>query len=95
MARVLQLPDGTTVLSNQFGSGPFEDFERFVRVVVPQGVELEGVYTALKGAQPERYWLHCFALWRGQRSHTIGVRWAPTEKGAAAMIASLARTIAP
>ena len=93
MPKVLQLPEGTTVLSNRFGSGPFENYERFVRVLLPQGVEIEGVYTAAKAVLPERYWLYCFALWRGQRSHTIVVRWAPTEKGAAAMIASLARTM--
>jgi hypothetical protein len=90
---VLQLSDGTTVRSNRFGSGPFEDFEQFVRVLLPQGVEIEGVYAAPRGLQPGRYWFYCFALWRGQRSHTIGVQWVPMEKGAAAMIASLARTM--
>jgi hypothetical protein len=89
----LQLPDETVVLSNRFGCGPFDDCQPFVRVQLPQGVEIEGVYNAARGARPQRYWLYAFALWRGQRSHTIGVRWAPTEKGAAAMIASLSRTI--
>jgi hypothetical protein len=92
MPEPLQLPDGTVVLSNRFGHGPFKDFQRFVRVVLPQGVEIEGVYEAAHGITPPRYWLYAFALWQGQRSHTIGVRWAPTES-AAAMIASLARTI--
>lgn len=89
----LQLPDGTVVLSNRLGPGPFDDCQPFVRVQFPQGAEIEDVYNAARGATPQRYWLYAFALWRGQRSHTIGVRWAPTEKGAAAMIASVARTI--
>jgi hypothetical protein len=89
----LQLPDGTVVLSNRFGHGPFADCQPFVRVQLPQGVEIEGVFRADYGIQPPQYWLHVFALSDGQRSHTIGVRWAPTEKGAKAMIASLARTI--
>ena len=93
MARPLQLPDGTVVLSNRFGCGPFKDFQPFVRVVLPQGVEIEGVYEAAHGRQPPRVWLHAFALYDGQRSHTVGMRWAPTEQGAKALIASLARTI--
>jgi hypothetical protein len=67
----------------------------FVRVILPQGVEIEGVYEAACGIHPPRYWLYAFALWEGQRSHTIGMRWAPTEQGAKAMIASLARRIRP
>jgi hypothetical protein len=51
------------------------------------------VYNAAYGVQPERFRLYAFSLVDGQRSHTIGVRWAPTEKGAKAMLASLARTI--
>jgi hypothetical protein len=47
MPQPLQLPDGTVLLSNRFGHGPFEDFQRFVRVVVPQGIEIEGVYERL------------------------------------------------
>jgi hypothetical protein len=39
----LQLPPGSIVLRNRFGDGPFEDCERFVRVVLPQGIEI-GVY---------------------------------------------------
>src|SRR5688572_18619115 len=93
MADVLQLPDGTVVLSNRFGHGPFKDFQPFVRVILPQGVEIEGVYEAASGIHPPRYWLHAFALLHGQRAYTVGMRWAPTEKGAKAMIASLARTI--
>ena len=89
----LQLPDGTVVLSNRFGHGLFDDCQSFVCVQLPQGVEIEGVYNAARRATPQRYWLYAFALWRGQRTHTIGVRCAPTEKGAAAMIASLARTL--
>jgi hypothetical protein len=81
------------VLSNRFGHGPFKDFQRFVRVLLPQGVEIEGIYEAAHGIHPPWYWLHASALHNGQRSHTIGMRWAPTEKGARAMIASLARTI--
>jgi hypothetical protein len=88
-----QLPDGTVALSNRFGCGPFDDCQPYVRVQLPQAVEIEGVYNAARGAAPQRYWVHAFALCRGQRSHTIGVRWAPTERGAAAMIPSLARTI--
>jgi hypothetical protein len=89
----LQLPSGSVVLSNRFGEGPFADCECFVRVLLPQGVEVEGVYNAPRGVQPERYWLYCFALRRGEPSHTVGQRWAPSEKGAAAMLASVARTI--
>lgn len=93
MPQPLQLPGGSIVLSNRFGDGPFEHGQQFVRVILPQAVELEGVYNAARGVQPERYQLYAFALHHGQRSHTIGVRWAPTEKGAKAMLASLARTI--
>ena len=93
MPEPLQLPDGTAVLSNRFGHGPFKDFQPFVRVVLPQGVEFEGIYEAAHGIHPPRYWLHASALHDGQRSHTIGMRWAPTEQGAKALIASLARTI--
>jgi len=93
MAQTLQLPDGSIVLSNRFGDGPFEDGQPFVRVRLPQDVEVEGVYNAAHGVQPQRYWLYAFALWHGQRSHTIGVRWAPTEKGAMAMLASMSRVI--
>jgi hypothetical protein len=89
----LQLPDGSIVLSNRFGDGPFEDGQCFVCVRLPQDVEVEGVYNAARGVKPPRYRLYAFALWHGERSHTVGVRWAPTEKGAAAMLASLARTI--
>lgn len=93
MPEPLQLPDGTVVLSNRFGHGPFFDCQSYVRVVLPQGVEIEGIYNAARGARRERYMLYAFALWNGHRSHTIGMRWAPTEKGAKAIIASLARTI--
>ena len=93
MPQPLQLPEGSIVVSNRFGDGPFEDCQRFVCVQLPQGVEIEGVSNAARGVQPERFWLHAFALWRGQRSHTVGVRWAPTENGVKAMVASLARTI--
>jgi hypothetical protein len=93
MPDLLQLPDGTRVLSNRFGCGPFKDFQPFVKVVLPQGVEIEGVYKAAHGIHPPRYWLHVSALHDGQRSHTICMRWAPTEQGAKALIASLARTI--
>lgn len=68
----IQLPDGSVVLSNRFGDGPFEDCQRFVDVVLPQGVEIEGVYSAARNAWPERYRLYAFAHWRGQRSHTVG-----------------------
>lgn len=90
----IQVPDGTAVLCNRFGDGPFEDCQRFIQVVLPQGVEIEGIYNAARGAQPQRFWLYAIALRQGQRSHTIGQRWAPTEKGAMAMLASLARTVA-
>jgi hypothetical protein len=30
MPEPLQLPDGTVVLSNRFGHGPFKDFQPFV-----------------------------------------------------------------
>jgi hypothetical protein len=43
MPEVLQLPDGTKVFSNRFGNGPFQNCERFVNVVLPQGVEIEGI----------------------------------------------------
>jgi hypothetical protein len=89
----LQLPEGSVVLSNRFGDGPFEDCARFVRVALPQGIEIEGVYNAPRGVQPERYWLYLFVLRNGDRAWTRGQRWAPTEKGAAALLASLARTI--
>jgi hypothetical protein len=95
MPWTLQLPDGTVVLSNRFGCGPFDDCQSYVRVQLPQGVEIEDVYNAGRGATPQRFWQYAFALWSGQRSHTIGVRWAPTEKGAAAMIASLGRNLKP
>jgi hypothetical protein len=95
MPEPLQLPDGTVVLSNRFGHGPFKDFQPFVRVLLPQGIEIEGVYEAASKIHPPRYWLHASALHDGQRSHTIGMRWAPTEQGAKALIASLARTIEP
>ena len=65
MPEPLQLPDGTVVLSNRFGDGPFKDCQPFVRVVLPQGVEIEGVYKAAHGIQLPRYWLHVFALSAG------------------------------
>jgi hypothetical protein len=40
----IQVPDGTVVLSNRFGDGPFDDCPQFIQVVLPQGVETEGVY---------------------------------------------------
>jgi hypothetical protein len=43
MPEPLQLPDGSVVLSNRFGHGPFKDFQPYVRVVLPQSVEIEGV----------------------------------------------------
>jgi hypothetical protein len=89
----LQLLQGSIVLSNRFGHGPFEDCQRFVRVVLPQGVEIEGVYNAPPHSWPQRFILHASALKNGERSHTVATRWAPTEKGAMAMLASLARTI--
>lgn len=88
-----ELPDGTVVLSNRFGHGPFKDFQRYVLVVPPQGVEIEGIYEAAHRIHPPRYWFHASALHDGQRSHAIWMRLAPTEQGAKAMIASLARTI--
>jgi hypothetical protein len=93
MAEPLQLPDGTVVLSNRFGHGPFKDFQPFVRVVLPQGIEIEGVYEAVSGIHPQRYWLHVFALCDGQHSHTVGVCCAPTEQAAKALIADLGPTI--
>jgi hypothetical protein len=54
MPEPLPLPDGSVVLSNRFGHGPFKDFQRFVRVVLPQGVEIEGVYKAAQGIHPPR-----------------------------------------
>ena len=78
MPLLLQLPDGTVVLSYRFGHGPFEDFQPYVRVVLPQGVEIEGIYEAASGIHAPRYWLCAFALQQGQRSHTVGVRFAPT-----------------
>jgi hypothetical protein len=78
----IQVPHGTVVLSNRFGDGPFEDCQQFIQVVLPHGVEIEGVYNAARGVLPERFWLYAFALWHDQRSHTIGQRWAPTEKAA-------------
>jgi hypothetical protein len=87
----IQVPYGTVVLSNRFGDGPFEDCQQFIHVRLPQGVEIEGIYSAARGMHPQRFWLYAFALWQGQRSHTIGQRWAPTEKGAVVMLASLAR----
>jgi hypothetical protein len=89
----LQLPEGSVVLSNRFGDGPFHDCERFVRVVLPQGIEIEGVYNAPRGVQPGRYWLYMFVLRNGERSWTRGQRWASSEKGAKALLASLSRTI--
>ena len=88
----IQVPDGTVVLSNRFGDGPFEDCQQFIHVRLPQSIEIEGVYNAW-GMQPQRFWLYAIALWHGQRSHTIRQRWAATEKGEMAMLASLARTI--
>jgi hypothetical protein len=72
---------------------PFEDGERFVRVVRLQCVEIEVVYNAPRGVQPERYSLYCFVLRKGKIAWTIGQRWGPTEKGAKAFLASMARTI--
>jgi hypothetical protein len=89
----IQLPEGSIVLSNRFGDGPFEDCQHFVRVVLPQGVEIDGIYNAAHKAWPQRFVLHASALKNGERSHTVGIRWAPTEKGAMAMLASVARTI--
>ena len=45
----LQLPDGTIVLSNRFGCGPFDDCQPYFRVQLPQGVEIEGVAPAHAG----------------------------------------------
>ena len=53
MPEPLQLPDGTVVLSNRFGHGPSDD-QSFVRVVLPQGEEIEGVYEAATGIRPLR-----------------------------------------
>jgi hypothetical protein len=36
----IQLPDGSVVLSNRFGHGPFDDCQPFVRIVLPPGVRL-------------------------------------------------------
>jgi hypothetical protein len=80
-------------LSNRFGDGPFHDCERFVRVRLSQGIEIEGVYNAPRGVQPARYWLYCFVLRKGKIAWTIRHRCAPIEKGAKALLASLARTI--
>jgi hypothetical protein len=88
----LQLPEGSVVLSNLFGDGPFHDCERFVRVVLPQGIEIEGVYSAPHGVQPERFWLYIFAV-KGKCVWTRGQRWASSEKGAKALLASLSRTV--
>jgi hypothetical protein len=93
MPEPLQLSDGTVVLSNRFGHGPFKDFQSFVRVILAQSVEIENVYEALSGIHPQRYWLHFFALCDGQRSHTVGVCCAPTEQVAKALTASLGITI--
>jgi hypothetical protein len=41
MALPIQVPEGTVVLSNRFGDGPFEDCQQFVQVKLPQGVEIE------------------------------------------------------
>ena len=66
MPQPVQLPDGSIVLSNRFGDGPFEDCQRFVRVRLPQGVEIEGVFNAGRGPRPPRYWLYAFALFTGK-----------------------------
>ena len=50
MAIPLQLPPGSVVLSNRFGDGPFHDCERFVGVVLPQGIEIEAVPNAASAA---------------------------------------------
>jgi hypothetical protein len=85
----IQVPDSTVVLCNRFGDGPFEDCQQFIQVLLPQGVQIEGVYNAARGAQPQRFWLYAIALWHGQRSHAIGQRWAPSEKGAMAVLAMI------
>src|SRR5262245_45261767 len=85
----LELPEGSVVLSNRFGDGLFQDCERFVCVVLPQGIEIEGVYNAPRGVQPERFWLYMFVLRNGERSWTRGQRWASNEKGAAALLDQL------
>jgi hypothetical protein len=79
----LQLPPGSIVLNNRFGDGPFEDRQRFVDLVLPQGVELEGVYNAARGKQPPRFWLYAFALWHGQRSHKVGYAGDQRRRGKA------------
>ena len=58
----IQVPDGTVVLSNRFGDGPFADCQQFIQVVLPQGVEIEGVYNAGRGVPPQRYWQSDFLI---------------------------------
>jgi len=61
--------------------------------VLPQGIEIEGVYNASRGVQPERFWLYIFVLRNGEPAWTRGQRWASSERGAKALLASVARTI--
>jgi hypothetical protein len=89
----IQVPDGTVVLSNRFGDGPFEDCQQFTQVRLPQGIEIEGIYNAAHGAQPQRFWLYAIALWHGQRSYTIGQRWAPRRHGDAGESGSNHRSV--
>jgi hypothetical protein len=51
----IQVPDGTVVLSNRFGDGPFGDCQQFIQVLLPKGVEIEGVYNAARGMHLQRY----------------------------------------
>ena len=48
----IQILDGTVVLSNRFGDGPFEDCQQFIQVRLPQGVEIEGIYNAASANSP-------------------------------------------
>jgi hypothetical protein len=89
----LQLPNGSVVLSNRFGDGPFADCERFVRVVLPKGIEIEGVYNGQRGVRPARYWLYMFVLRNGERSWTRGQRRHRARRARRAFLTSVARTI--
>jgi hypothetical protein len=58
MPKPLQLPDGSVVVSNRFGNGPFDDFQHFVRVIFPQCVAFPAI-----SARPEITELcspHCY-----------------------------------
>ena len=50
--------------SATFGRGPFDVCQSYVRVQLPQRIEIEGIYNAARGVTAQRCWRYAFALWR-------------------------------